>query len=413
MTAEPSLITVDPAARRPLGNIAAGAERFTEARVERILAVVVALGCAVLGAQAFLNALGSTQESPGWRIVLMLGAFVPLAVMIAALVVGRFARIASGVCAEAIAVVIACWPLATAGHVADPDVAPWIWYLINVAPAAAVVAFRMPLQLVWAVVVPVLYGVVRLVQVGVANPQVVTGVVLDVVFGMILAGVIVALGWVLRSLAVGVDRARADAVGSYAAAASAAAAETERVAVAALMHDSVLAALIAAERATTPREEALAVAMAREALTRLANAELDAGEGSDEPRPAASIVEGIERAGAELGIRVPIDAHLDPAANRVPGRVVRALVLAATQAISNAVQHADGVGLEVEVRADAGLIAVRVTDSGGGFVPKAVPSDRLGIRGSIVARMAAAGGRARVQTSAAGTTVLLEWEQPR
>jgi hypothetical protein len=104
-------------------------------------------------------------------------------------------------------------------------------------------------------------------------------VVLDAVFAVILGGVIVALGWMLRSVAVGIDRARRDAVLSYAAAAGADAAETERVAVAALMHDSVLAALIAAERAATPREEALAVAMAREALTRLANAEQDAGEG--------------------------------------------------------------------------------------------------------------------------------------
>jgi hypothetical protein len=86
-----------------------------------------------------------------------------------------------------------------------------------------------------------------------------------------------SLGWMLRSVAVGIDRARATP-SSPTRRRRADAAETERVAVAALMHDSVLAALIAAERAR-PREEALAVAMAREALTRLANAEQDAGEG--------------------------------------------------------------------------------------------------------------------------------------
>lgn len=413
VTAEPPPIAIDPALRRPLGDIAAGAERFTEARIERILAVVVALGCAVLGTQSFLNALGSTQESPGWHVTLAIGAFVPLAVMIAALVVGSFSRVASRVCAVTLALVMACWPWATAGTAADPGAEPWIWYLINVATAAAVMAFRIPLQIVWAALVPVLYGVARLVQVGTTSSQVVTGVVLDVVFGMILAGVIVSLGWVLRSLAVGVDRARADAVSSYAAAAAAAAAETERVAVAALMHDSVLAALIAAERASTAREEALAVVMAREALTRLANAERDAGEGSDEPLPAASVVGAIRRAGEDLGVSVPVAAQIAADAGALPGRVARAIVLAATQAIANAVQHAAGRGLEVDVRADAEAVAVRIADSGGGFDPGAVPTDRLGIRGSIVARMAAAGGRARVQTSADGTTVLLDWERPR
>ena len=65
--------------------------------------------------------------------------------------------------------------------------------------------------------------------------------------------------------------------------------------------------LIAAERASTPREEALAVTMAREALTRLANAEQDVGEGSDEAVPVASVVSGIERAAAELARLIRLD----------------------------------------------------------------------------------------------------------
>ena len=37
---------------------------------------------AVLGVQAFLNALGSTQESPPWHLALMIGVFPPLALAI-------------------------------------------------------------------------------------------------------------------------------------------------------------------------------------------------------------------------------------------------------------------------------------------------------------------------------------------
>lgn len=416
MTAEPLPIAVDPAVRRPLGDIAAGAERFTQARVERIIGVVVALGFAVLGVQAFLNALGSTQESPPWHLALMIGVFPPLALAILACATGIGVRVCTGLLAVVLPLAVIAWPVATAGRGADAGVdaagtvteQPWIWYLLNVATVAAVMAFRMPLQIAWAVLVPVLYAAARLLQLD-ADAAATAAVILDAVFAMILAGVVIALGWMLRAVALGIDRARRDAVDSYAAAAAADAVETERIAVAALMHDSVLAALIAAERAETPREEALAAAMAREALTRLANADHDSGEGSDDPVAAAGVAAGIQAAARELGAALTVRAEVASDAGVLPGRVARALVLAATQAIANAVQHAGAAGLQVTVQARAAGIRVRITDAGGGFDPAAIPEDRLGIRGSIVARTAAVGGRARVQTTASGTVVTLEW----
>lgn len=400
----------------PLGDMAVSAARFTEARVDRIIDVVIALGCAVLGVQAFLNALAGQGERPDGHTGLVIAVFGSLGLMIVALAAGTLTRLASGAFAVVFVGALVCWPAATAGLAADPGAQPWIWYLLNVGTAAAVAAFRLPLQIVWAVLVPIVYAVVRLLQLGIdapVDPGHVGGIALNAVFAVILAGVIVTLGWMLRTVAVGIDRARADAVASYAAAAAAAAAETERVAVAALMHDSVLAALIAAERASTPREQTLAVAMAREALTRLANAEQDAGEGPDEPVAAASVVAGIERAAAELGVAAAVAGRIAPDAPPVPGRVARAVVLAATQAIANAVQHAGARGLGVEVNADDTALGVVVRDTGGGFAPDDVPEDRLGIRGSIVARMAAAGGSARVRTGPTGTTVRLDWERPR
>jgi signal transduction histidine kinase len=201
-------------------------------------------------------------------------------------------------------------------------------------------------------------------------------------------------------------------VDSYARAAAAEAAERERVAVAALMHDSVLAALIAVERAGTEREQTLAVAMARDALTRLANTEQDAEEGSDEPRPAESVADGIESAASELGAELAVERRVDPETPSIPGRVVRALVLAATQAVANGLQHADGRGLGVTVRAHPSptRVEIQVRDAGGGFDLGAVPDDRLGIRASIVARVAAVGGTAEITSDAVGTRVDLEWQ---
>jgi len=57
-----------------------------------------------------------------------------------------------------------------------------------------------------------------------------------------------------------------------------------------------------------------------------------------------------------------------------------------------------------------GGVAVRVRDAGPGFDVAAIPADRLGIRGSIDARLAAVGGRSEIDSHAGGTTVTLEWE---
>lgn len=406
-------IAIDPAVRRPLGDISVGAERFTERRVERILSLVVGIGSAVLGAQSFVNALSSTQEDPRWHAPLMVAVFLPLVAMIFAQLSGVFTRAAALVFAIVFPLALLTWPLATAGRIAASGGEPWIWYLLNVATVAAALAFRqLSLQVTWAIAVPLLYGVVRMIQRGGAGEHIIRAL-LDVVFAMILAGVLIALGWMLRSAAAGVDVARRDAIAAYAAAASADAIEQERVAVAALMHDSVLAALIAAERARTDRERSLAVSMAREALTRLANADQDPSEGSDAPITAGAIVRGIELAAADLGVEIVIDATIRPDAPAVPGRVARALVLAAMQALTNALQHATGSDLRGEVIADRRGIRIRIADSGGGFDPTSVPEDRLGIRGSIVARTAAVGGRARVHSDGSGTVVTLAWEHAR
>jgi hypothetical protein len=46
--------------------------------------------------------------------------------------------------------------------------------------------------------------------------------------------------------------------------------------------------------------------MAREALTRLANADHDSGEGSDDPVAAAGVAAGIQAAARELGAALTV-----------------------------------------------------------------------------------------------------------
>jgi signal transduction histidine kinase len=388
----------------------AGIGSFTRTRVERIITLVAAFGSLVLGAQAFLTALGPESERPGWHVPLMVIVFVPLAVMILACLIGRGVRITAGAFAFIYVAALVVWPLATAGIVASSTAEPWIWYLVNIATLAAVLAFRLPLQIVWTVLAPLLFGLVRLIQGGFA-PDFWGAVGLDVSFALILGGVILTLGWVFRSVAANVDETRARAVASYAQAAAADAAEQERIAVAALMHDSVLAALIAAERADTPRERTLAAGMAREALTRLANTEQDAEEGSDDPIDGGAVADEIETAARELGVDLVAKRSIGAGAPTIPGRVGRAMTLAATQAVANALQHAGGEGLAVSVDSSAATLRIDVSDTGEGFDLEDVPGDRLGIRASILARVAAIGGTADVDSGEHGTTVRLVWHE--
>ena len=94
----------------------------------------------------------------------------------------------------------------------------------------------------------------------------------------------------------------------------------------------------------------------------------------------------------------------------VPASVALALVRAVREALANVARHA-GVGTAtVTADRDGDRVVVTVGDTGAGFRPGEVPHARRGIRGSVVERMAAVGGRADVTSRpGVGTTVRLVW----
>ncbi|MGO1768566.1 MAG: sensor histidine kinase [Microbacterium sp.] len=399
---------IDEAWRRvPQSAVEATPGRFTRARVERIVQALLSVAGLVIGGQSFLIALSDGQHAE--HPIGMATTYTALAAMILATGIGRFARPAAGVFAVVYVVTLLWWAAADVGGV-DPLGQPWPYFLLSVAAAAAMIAFPMGLQLAWAIVPPLLFGGLQIVRAGsVATAWEALGY--DVSIAILLNLLIVVFGWMFRGIANGVDDARTRAVEAFTQARVAEASERERLEIASLMHDSVLAALIAAARAETPRGRQLAVDMSREALTRLANAESDEPQGSDSPSDAAAIADEIAASVAELGVSIVPSTDLS-SSDPVPGRAARALVLAATQAVANAVHHADGVGLEVAVRADGPEVEVRVSDRGPGLDLEAIPSDRLGIRASILARIAAVGGRADVASDAHGTVVTMSWHAP-
>ncbi|WP_231121987.1 ATP-binding protein [Motilibacter peucedani] len=178
--------------------------------------------------------------------------------------------------------------------------------------------------------------------------------------------------------------------------------EQERAEVAAHLHDSVLHTLtLIQRRVDDPREVAR--------LARAQERELRAWLYRPETETAASFAPELGRTVAEvedtLGVPVELvtvgDAPLDDG--------LRALLRAAREATLNAAKHGAGSPVTVFAEVEGERAEVFVRDRGPGFELAAVPTDRLGVRQSILGRMERHGGRATIRsTRGEGTEVALE-----
>jgi signal transduction histidine kinase/phage shock protein PspC (stress-responsive transcriptional regulator) len=185
----------------------------------------------------------------------------------------------------------------------------------------------------------------------------------------------------------------------------------ERAEVAAHLHDSVLQTLaLVQRRADDPRE---VVRLARMQERELRAWLLGGGAPDDAPNGAGngSVGAALDALAADVetehGVPVEVVRVRDcPAAGLQP------LLLAAREAIVNAVRHSGAPTVSVYLEVEDQTVSIFVRDRGRGFEPGAVASDRRGISGSIVDRLARAGGHAEVRsTPGEGTEV--EMSLPR
>lgn len=180
----------------------------------------------------------------------------------------------------------------------------------------------------------------------------------------------------------------------------------ERADVAAHLHDSVLQTLaLVQRRAEDPRE---VVRLARMQERELRSWLLD-GERSDDATGSlgAMLEDAAAEVEAEHGVPVEVVRVRDcPAAGMQP------LLLAAREAIVNAVRHSGASSVAVYLEVEPRRVSIFVRDRGRGFDPDDVAADRRGISGSIVDRLARAGGVGEVRsTPGEGTEV--EMSLPR
>ncbi|TWX40245.1 hypothetical protein ES689_01890 [Frigoribacterium sp. ACAM 257] len=403
MAAEPLPALTPPTTRSARNPI-------SRALFDKVLGRVIALAGLIFGLQALQTTTAQIevmQVAWAWLIGLgMLGAIVAVGV---ASVLVRGVETTCAILAVFYLVALITWPLA----VVDPDQVlvgvPWLWYLCTVATAAAAYAFSAWIAIGYSVVVPLVYGAIRLTPSGGGESP--TRAALDSTYAILLGGAVLVLVLVLRQASAAVDAAQATAVARYSGAIREHATELERVQVDAIVHDSVLTTFIQAARAYTPAEQVLATTMARNAMAHLTSAA--ATTPFDESTTSlASLRRRLSEAADASG--VVVELRTDDTDDRVlPTTAAEAIVSAAAQALVNSSQHA-GPGpvrrwVALEGTGEAGVL-VEVGDDGAGFDPAAVPEERLGVRVSIIERVANAGGRACIDSRpGAGTVVRVMW----
>ena len=166
--------------------------------------------------------------------------------------------------------------------------------------------------------------------------------------------------------------------------------ESERADIAAHLHDSVLQTL-ALIRARSDRPDDVA------RLARAQERELREWLYDDRRTPGTSLASDLRAVVAEVEDTRSVAVDVVVVGDCEPGPGTEALLLATREALFNAVNHARGpYSLYLEVASDQAEVFVR--DHGDGFDLAEVPTDRFGVRESIIGRVVRRGGTASVKS---------------
>ena len=389
-------------ARQPRGPI-------SRKQVEALISRAVAVFGLVFGAQTVPIVLGQLAGShPAWSSATIALFYLALVFAVVAALLQRWVRFANGVVAIIYVAAVVSWPVFI---VATPaaDAVPWLYYLLTVATAMAAIAFPRVVAICYLFGAPFLVGCTRILASTSTNA---VEVWLDSIYSVILGGAVLIVVTMLRQASTAVDTAQTAALASYARAVRQHATEVERVQVDSIVHDGVLTTLLSAARANGPEAKQLAATMATSTIGFLMQA-ATVGPDDGSTQPIASVSTRIAEAARVSGGVFEVRAN-NIGTRAIPAGAADAVVAAAAQAMVNSVQHADGATARwVSVRGIRPLgIEVRVGDDGPGFDPHGIPRERLGLRLSILERVANAGGLATVASqTGTGTVVTIRWPE--
>ena len=381
---------------------------ISHAQIEIALSRSVAGVAVVFALQALPLMLGQLESrKPGSAVPIGIALGLSILVFVVATLVRRGIRTTAGIVAVVYLVALFVWPLVMRDPTVVLDSKPWLWYLCTVATSCAAIAFRLVWAIIYTVVTPVTFGLLRGLPSGGEAENLLAA--LDTCYAMLLGGVVLIIIYVLRDATDKVDAAQSNALAKYAVAVRHHATEVERVEVDSIVHDSVLATLLSAAGVRTAKGAELAAMMARSAIIRLQEA---SGERTldDATTEVSRLVDRLHGAAADTGAFTVAELGVD--GRSIPEFVAEALYAASVQAMVNSVQHAGPAqtrSLTICGNDQSGC-RIEISDTGCGFDPTSVASARLGVRVSIRDRIASVGGVAVVSSSPGqGTTVVISW----
>ncbi|WP_084079378.1 sensor histidine kinase [Demequina sp. NBRC 110057] len=234
--------------------------------------------------------------------------------------------------------------------------------------------------------------------------------VLDGCGALIFCSILTAMTLAVVGAARGEDKAARDARSLAAVEAARRTREREVTRINAIVHDDVMSVLLTASREGAPGAVSASADEALSSIASLTTPEHERPGGYSGPE----VVAALRAVPADLGVAAHVDYSFGSCPS-VPADAVAALSEALGEAVRNSARHAgDHAGLAVSITANYRGVDVLVTDRGPGFDPAGIDPLRLGIRVSIVDRMATVtGGRGTVDSRPGrGTTVAIGWDAP-
>jgi signal transduction histidine kinase len=397
-----------PALPRQIRLLRPLADRTGEERVLRVTAFGFMPASIVFGLLALPDMQAQMRDYPTWWVVTVVAG-----VLVAPIVMGLLAFVvplrAIGVLASVSAatglLAQVTLPLMNDDTLVPDAGAPWIDDFVSLGAIVSVLAVRP----VWAALIAFSTACLTVVDRWAVTPgHDLLPAVQNGLYVFLFCITFIALGVMTFRGVRAADLAEAAALEAAASAAADAAREREQGRINALVHDRVLATLLAAAR-PVPGSEALRRADAARALDGL-RALLSDSEDLGGDLDGESFAWSLQATTTELapeavfGYEVHSDLRIGPAA-------IEALTAATEEALRNSVLHAGATNRTVHVHVGEDGAQVDVLDDGVGFDPSRVPPTRLGISESIRGRMEALPGGAAVvvSTPGVGTRVQLRF----
>ena len=390
--------------------------RITSENIERVLTFSIGIFALVLMAFAIPDLMLGPQL-PGTGRYWFFLCIIPIMIL-GAMVMHRSKAITSvlaGTSATLILVSFIMWQYGLLGAQNTVEPRPWSLGIAGPAIGLAALAWDSRNTRLYGLVFAFAIWLMPLMPFG--NTRTLSHSWQDALLTVVMTIAIVAAVAALRKAAANSDATAEVAGVTFAKLAQWEALAAERSHLDSLTHDTILSTLIVASQATQPESSEAAQRAAGVALT-----ELDAlprrfsPQAPNEVTPADLLAQ-LRSGSLVYGAHITEPKNLHKIPLRIHAQLSQAFIGATLEAVRNSAIH-DGVTVpRIQLSFDGdgqnrSYVRIEISDSGPGFDVDSLPSDRMGIRLSIMRRMQEVGGCAEIEsTPGTGTTVRLTWSQ--